>query len=371
MIKISAYYQRMRLWKPTGVGKHIGNMTSRISQMIGGVRHIHGSDDYAGAVQRNVPGVESPDTLCRLPASRRICEAAWMVVDCPPVNWWTGQSDWIYCPAEYYVSTRKSRLAVTIHCDNWFNSDLPWHNDPDIVRTRGHRRRLYETIARKADLVLCVSEFLRGRMVDIFGVPEARTAVIGNGVEEAFFNPVNVAHQIHTRIGGRPYVCIIGGLTRRKGGESTVKVIKDMASAKPDFIFMVIGSSEAPFVAGLSDLPNVQHLGYLGLNDGLPSLVAGAVAVLFLSRYETFGIPAIEAMAAGTVPIVSSYGALPEVVGKEGIILDEGQYSEVPEILSSLVERPPDAIQKESLRARAREFTWDSCASKVLNAVRN
>ena len=363
---IARYYQRVRLWNPTGVGKHIGNMTSRLSQALGGLQHIHASDDYMAAQKLDVPDVSVPDTLCRLPAPRRVLEAGWMLAGWPPVERWSGESDWVYCPAEYYVAARRSRLAVTIHCDNWFNEELPWYRNRDTVQTRRRRRRLYATIAEKADMVFCVSEFLRERMVNHFNVAEARTAVVGNGVEEAFFEPQPVCHAVADRIAGRPYVCIIGGVTRRKGGDATVAIMKRAAEARKDMLFVVVGSSEAQFQGELSNLPNVFQTGYLGVSDGLTGLVADAVAVLFLSRYETFGIPAIEAMAAGTVPIVSAYGALPEVVGKEGVIVRETQYCDVVDILCGMSTNPPDSRHRDALRTRARDFTWDKCAERVL-----
>lgn len=368
-MKISAYYQRVRLWNPTGAGKHIGNITARLSQALGGLQHIHGCDDYVQATRLGVADVHVPDTLCRLPMPRRIFEGSWMLTNYPPVEWWAGGTDWVYCPAEYYVAAQGAQLAVTIHCDNWFNNELPWFHDPDIAATRRRRHKIYEAIARKADLVLCVSNFLRERMVASFGVPESRTAVVGNGVEEAFFLPGDVPTKLKDWIGGRSYVCIVGGLTRRKGGDATMKIIKDMAAVKSDLVFVVVGTSEDPFAQELAALPNALQAGYLNLEDGLPGLLGGAVALLFLSRYETFGIPAIEAMAAGTIPIVSNYGALPEVVGEAGIILKEAEYREAPAVLAALANRPVNEQQKAALQARAREFTWEVCSSRVLEAL--
>jgi glycosyltransferase involved in cell wall biosynthesis len=368
-LKISAYYQRIRLSRPTGAGKHIGNMTGRLSRALGGIQHIHASDDYSLAEQRGVPCVESPDSLRRLSLPRRAFEGAWLWADWPPIDLRVAHPDWIYCPAEYYVATRKSRLAVTIHCDNWFNEELPWYHDKDITETRRRRHKLYDVIAKKADLILCVSEFLRDRVINHFGVPEERTLVIGNGVEEAFFSPVGIPDRFISLLGGSPYACIVGGLTRRKGGAASLKIMADMAAARADFKFVVVGASESEFANAMSELPNVVQVGYLNISEGLPGLLSGAACLLFLSRYETFGIPAIEAMAAGTIPVVSNYGALPEIVGKLGLVLKESQYSDVPAVLMDLGSRRPSLSDQEALRARAHAFTWESCATRVLEAL--
>lgn len=344
-------------------------MTSRLSRALGGIEHVHGSDDYWLAEQRGVPCVESPDSLRRLALPRRVFEGAWLWADWPPLDLRGGNPDWIYCPAEYYVARRKSLLAVTIHCDNWFNEELPWYHDKDIADTRRRRRKLYEVIAKKADRILCVSEFLKQRLVSHFGVPEAKTLVIGNGVEEAFFNPEAIPDRFNNSLGGMPYACIVGGLTRRKGGAASVKIMADMAAAKADFKFVVVGTSESEFTSAMSELPNVIQVGYVGITEGLPGLLAGAACLLFLSRYETFGIPAIEAMAAGTIPVVSNYGALPEVVGKLGLVFKESQYADVPAVLMDLSNRRPSLCDQEALKTRARAFTWDSCTARVLEAL--
>lgn len=368
-MRISAYYQRIRLSRPTGVGKHIGNMTGLLSRSLGGIEHVHGSDDYLMAVRLGVPCVESPDTLSRLPLSRRVFEAASMWGDWPPLDLWGWHPDWIYCPAEYYVARRKSRLAVTIHCDNWFNQELPWYHDKDIADTRRRKRKLYEVITKKADLILCVSEFLKRRIISHFGVPEDKILVIGNGVEEGFFSPSGIPCRFINLLGGSPYACIVGGLTRRKGGAASLKIMADMAAANADLKFVVVGTSESEFSSVMSELPNVVQAGYVGIDEGLPGLLAGAACLLFLSRYETFGIPAIEAMAAGTIPVVSNYGALPEIVGKLGLVLKESQYSDVPALLMDLCKRRPSLCDQEALKFRARDFTWDSCAARVLEAL--
>lgn len=344
-------------------------MTSALSQTLGRLEHIHGFDDYYLAKQRGVLGVDLPDTLCRLPLPRRVLESAWMVADCPPIDIWADKPDWIYCPAEYFVKTRESRLAVTIHCDNWFNDQLPWYYDTDTVITRSRRYRLYSKIAQKADLIFCVSNFLRERIAYSFGVPINKMVVIGNGVEDEFFRPSAISSSLLPIINQRPYIVIIGGLSRRKGGAPTLKIMRDMAEVMPDLLFVIVGSSEPRYADFMSSMSNIFQAGYVSVNDGLTGLVAGAVGLLFLSRYETFGIPALEAMAAGTIPIVSEHGALPELVGDVGYIVEDSQINDIPDLLVDLASKTVNHARKEALVMRASSFSWDVCTAKVLQAI--
>src|SRR5262249_41916795 len=124
---------------------------------------------------------------------RRIAEASWALLDWPAVERWTGPIDWVYCPADAYVSHRRCRLAVTIHFVNWFERELPWYRDRATRSTRRSMWPRYFRYQRRADLIFPVSEFLRQRIHYLFGIPMERMVVVGNGVEDAYFEagPLN------------------------------------------------------------------------------------------------------------------------------------------------------------------------------------
>jgi glycosyltransferase involved in cell wall biosynthesis len=132
----------------------------------------------------------------------------------------------------------------------------------------------------------------------------------------------------------------------------------------------VAGESEPAFAAARHH-PRIKHLGYRGVDTGLPALMRGAVALLFLSRYETFGIPAVEGMAAGTPVVVSRWAGLPEVVGPAGLVVDADKTDNVTDQVLALAADPAaraDWIARG--RRRSQDFLWDRCVDQLLAALR-
>jgi len=110
--------------------------------------------------------------------------------------------------------------------------------------------------------------------------------------------------------------------------------------------------------------------GYIPAED-LPALLSGALAFLFPSLYEGFGLPVLEAMACGTPVICSNTSALPEVAGDAALLVDPQDQDRWAEAMMRLCTRP---ALREDLRAkglvRATAFSWDRCADAVLEAIR-
>jgi glycosyltransferase involved in cell wall biosynthesis len=137
----------------------------------------------------------------------------------------------------------------------------------------------------------------------------------------------------------------------------------------PNLRVVVAGRGEQHLEDLALQFPNVTCLGFVGVSE-LIGLLRGAVAMMFLSRYEGFGIPIAEAMAAGTPVIASRSSALPEVTGDAGLLVDAENTAEVVAAVK-FVSGDREARLELSARGRRRaeHYRWESCVGRLLSAL--
>ncbi|MBX7102700.1 MAG: glycosyltransferase family 4 protein [Gemmataceae bacterium] len=341
----------------TGVGRFVGSAPVEMARAGWDVRLICARDQWTA----DSPLSALNQTI--LPWNARTLEWGGALLGRPCVDEHAAGADWLWNPADSFVAVKNVRVAVTAHTGDWLEDDLPWSHEPRYARLRCRWNLYYRAVRRRRARILAVSEFLRGRLLERLNLPAEEVRVVGHGVESAFFSapecPTPEHIQRHV-----PYVLIAGGLSSYKGGDRALAV----ATKMPDRTFVALGD-EPP--AGPIP-PNVICLGYVSVHEHLPAWYAGALAVLVLSRYETFGLSAAEAMAAGVPVLVSSAGALPEVVADGGIVVQGDQPDEIVAELDNLTRHPEQrAALIARARTRAHEFRWSSTAYKIGSALGN
>ncbi|PJI94123.1 glycosyltransferase family 4 protein [Luteimicrobium subarcticum] len=215
--------------------------------------------------------------------------------------------------------------------------------------------------ARRAAAVVCVSEFSADEVRSLLGVAEPR--VVYNGVDDAYFDAPPLGTDVRRALGLEgPYVLHAGGASQRKNlGE--LAAAWELASPSLSGITLALAGPEHPTRTRL--FAPLQRTVLLGRQPDrlMPSIVASAEAVVVPSTYEGFGLPALEAMAAGTPVIVSNCSALPEVVGDCGFVVEPRREALASALLAVTVD--PDAglaARLDRARARARRFTWEATA---------
>ncbi len=351
--------------KPTGVGKHIFQMVHGLSQIQGNSVSLLAARD-----QVRHPGSLSFLPVRELPLPWKMAEAAWTLTGHPFADRWSGNPDWVYCPKNDYIPIRKSRVAVTAHGAHELDPQMPQPRTMAARLNRLRRRTAYTRMVRGADLILAVSEFLKRQMVDWFDVSPDQVCVVGNGVEPDFFQAAGQESGSSGEPAGRPFVLCVGGFNYLDGGDRMLQLASLLRTKAPDLRVLVAGSQhEEAMRRAAAELPNITLLGYVPA-ERLALYMRDAFALFFPTRYETFGIAAAEAMAAGTPVITCRCTAVPEIVGDAGIYVEPDRPEATLEAFTSLQSQSglrSDLIARG--RQRASAYTWVACVGRLQQAL--
>jgi glycosyltransferase involved in cell wall biosynthesis len=223
------------------------------------------------------------------------------------------------------------------------------------------QRRLLPLIARRALHVITVSEFSRRELGELLGLEPERVSVVPGGVDPAF-SPEADVDRARAALGlARPYVLCVASQTARKNLAALVPAARELAGAGVD---VVVAGGHRPQFAAEPGLEALRRLGHVS-EELLSGLYVGAEAFVLPSHYEGFGLPVLEAMAAGTPVVAADTAALPETCGGAArLVPPEGDA-----VRDAIVALLGDESERARLRAagleRAAGFSWDATARGV------
>lgn len=370
-MNIISYIHPIRTYLPcTGAGRHINNTLLGLASQENINLELLCSHQWLQADKKLDPRSPLRDIPVKtFPFPENLTERLWKLVQLPKMDkYLSTNTDWLFAPMETYIPVSRCPVAVTIHDIQAFETNLPWSN---TYQHRWFRYKwsqwIYQALANYR-LIFTVSEFSKSRMVQLLDANANKIVVVGNGVEQPFYDIASIELSKLERPVDNPYTFVIGGLRLRKGADFILNVAKSLLDVKSDIQIVVAGDSEPEYIAVAKDLPNLKLLGIVPDSD-LPRLMRCASSLLFLSYYEGFGIPAIEAMAAGTPSVVSNRASLPEVVGTAGIVVEPEQTETIVDTLIQLEENS-QLRQDYSQRGKehAKQYTWSRCVDLVEKA---
>ena len=258
------------------------------------------------------------------------------------------------------------RTVLTVH-DLAFWRLPESHSAPSRAYYAGLRRS-----ARQATRIICVSQATRHDLLEATGIPEDRVRVVPEAPDPRYMQPPAAASFRDPDKAGRPYLLCVGTIEPRKNLPAVFRALARLPRAeRPEL--RVVG---AP---GL-DATAIQALpARLGLNgdvrflgrrptDELVTLYAGALALVYPSLLEGFGLPVLEAMAAGAPVMASNRSSVPEVAGDAAILVDPEDDTSIAAALERVA---TSSALRDDLRARGRaraaRFSWEQTARLTLD----
>jgi glycosyltransferase involved in cell wall biosynthesis len=354
----------------------VGHYTQRL---IAGLAAIDRTNRYTCVVLKDGPGlpVTQPNVECwptRISFENHVAGDLWLL-GYLPIRLRRLRADVYHGPAVFLPLIKSGyRTVVTIH-------DLVSFLFPKTVPRKYslYMRLMTRLAVRSADRIIAVSGATRDDLVRVLRVPGDRVVVIHEAVAPEFTVPPSPAaiEAVARRYGIRPPYCLfVGNLEPRKNLARLVEafaLVRSRATAGQATPQLVLAGTRGWLSGGIfravarHDMASaIRFTGYVAPAD-LPALYAGATCFVFPSLYEGFGLPVLEAMAAGTPVVASRVGAIPEVAGDAALLVDAERPAEIADALEGVLADGGLRVRLAARgRARAACFTWEAVARQTL-----
>jgi glycosyltransferase involved in cell wall biosynthesis len=240
--------------------------------------------------------------------------------------------------------------------------------------------KLEAEAARNADVIVTVSHYSKKRIVQIYGVDEAKIRVVPNGVDPGKFKPSTNGENIRQKFGleKKQIVLFVGRLIPRKGLNFLVEAARNVVKEDAEVTFLIVGNGPLRnnLIMTLEKLDLSRNFVFMSdvKETELPSLYNSADVFALPSVQEGQGIVLLEAEASAKPVVAFKIGGVQEAVanGKSGLLVKRGNSMELAEAILQL-------LSNQSLRQRMgsegreyvlRNFTWDLCAQRMLSIYR-
>lgn len=273
-----------------------------------------------------------------------------------------------------YLSLKTDIPSINvIHDLNFehFPKDIPWFS-------RKHYQYYFPRYANKAARIASVSEYSRQDIVKLFNIETEKIDVVYNGANESFM-PLNPVEKKNTRskyTNGHPYFVFVGALNPRKNLVNLLKafdIYKKMSASANKLLVVgekMFKTSEIENTYNQMKFNNdVIFTGRLQ-SDQLHKVLASALALTYVSYFEGFGIPIVEAFKCNTPVITSNVTSMPEVAGNAAILVDPFNPEEIA-VAMKRTEDDSELVQKLIAEGnkRAKIFTWQKSAERLWETI--
>ena len=339
----------------TGIGRYTGSL---LAALASGPREADRLELVAAAftLRGRLPDLTGVQVRSR-PVPARALQLAWSRAEWPPVELLTGRLDVFHATNFVLPPLRRARGVVTLH-------DLAFLHLADTVSAASARYRvLVPRSLRRAAVVLTPSEAVASQVREAYATELARSGApviaIPHGVSPGWAKASPPSETLRRRLGlPSEYVLFVGTLEPRKDLPTLLAAHRLVSGAPP---LVLVGPSGW---GAEVDLSGCLTPGFLD-DDDLRPVVAGASVLVLPSRDEGFGLPVLEALAAGTPVVASDLPALREVGGAHATYAPVGDVEAFAQALRQVLHAPGDPL---GARSHAAGFSWSRSAERHRDA---
>lgn len=347
-----------------GVDINEANVTNRV-----------GSNQYAFEIIKSLYGFDAKTQYVLYGSSPLVADMPkermnWHYKIIPPAKLWTQwrlplellkdrqNIDVFFTPGHYAPRWCPVPSVVTV-------MDLAFLFMSDHFKTKDYLQLKNWTkySVKNARRIIAISESTKKDVVTQYGVSQKDVVIAYPG-----YSPM-VQPKIKSKETVKPYILFVGTIQPRK---NLVRLIKAFENIEDDIDLVLAGKQGwlADEVYETINKSNKKHaiklLGYVKTAE-LPTLYTNSLCVVMPGMYEGFGIPALDAIHYGTIPVVANAGSLPEVVGESGLVFDPYSVESICWSLKNAIQLKDKERQEmlESLKKHASIFSWETSAKKI------
>jgi len=281
--------------------------------------------------------------------------------------------DVFFSPDGYLSLTTDVKQVGTIH-------DLNFEHFPEDLKPihTNYYKSQFPKFAKKADHVITVSNFSKTDITNRYDVEWDKLTVVYNGVNENY-KVIAPAHQVKVRekfSAGENYFIHVGSLGPRKNITRLMEAFSEFKKeSQSNTKLLLVGSKflwtdementfqNSPYKSDIEIVGRVSQI-------ELEQLVGSALALTYVSYFEGFGMPILEAMRAGVPVITSDITSIPEVADEAALLIDPYKIEEIAKAMHEVETKPElrrDLITKGNLQVQ--KFSWTKCASETWDVI--
>jgi glycosyltransferase involved in cell wall biosynthesis len=269
------------------------------------------------------------------------------------------QADLIYSPIPEAPLYTKSRYLVM--CHDLIPLRFPRHTSS----LTNYFRYVVPQVLQQAEHIVCNSQATAQDLVDYYGIQANKITPILLGYDRLNFYPRKPTNNSQA-----PYFLYLGRTDPYKNVDGLIAAFAQIPNQ--DYHLAIAGATDSRFTPqlqlqaqelGIAD--RVQWLDYLDYQE-LPLVISNAVALVFPTFWEGFGLPVLEAMACGTPVITSNLASLPEITGDAAILINPYNTAEITSAMTSLIEDPKMRSQLSELSLQqGQKFSWKKTGAET------